>query len=411
MSTPRVACLIAFACLMLPLSARADIVTDWNTIIIRCVGGPPIPAGRPGPTGVIDIALAHTGIHDAVQAIQGRFESYQYVNKARLGVGTPGAAAAAAAYRILVGLYGAGHACLGGVPDPAVTYFGDAGLEAGYEAAAVMLQHQRPAFASPLDPFTGGLGPGEWRPTPGNVAGANTYMAYTQPFTLNRPRQFRPEPPPPLTSEHYRRDYDEVKAYGRLTGSLRSLEQTDLARFWTNFGPQWFGAIRGIAMRDLTDIGDTARLFALVALAAADSQITVYETKYIYNFWRPITAIQEGENDGNPNTAEDPAWTPFLTTPAYPDHSSGANNITGSITGMLTLFFGTDEVDFDVQNTVNGVLVTRSYSRFSDAAQEVVDVRILQGIHFRFADEAGRQQGQRVAHWAFQRFLRPLPGK
>ena len=411
MRTPRIATLIAFTSLLLPVSARADVVADWNAIVARCVFGPPNPAGRPGPTGVVDTALIHAAIHDAVQAIQGRFESYKYENKARLGVGTPAAAAAAAAYRMLIGMYGAGQACLAGVTDPAVTYLGDPGLEAGYEAAAVLLQHKRPPFPSPIDPFGGGLGPGEWRPTPGVTVGANTYMAYTEPFTLNRPRQFRPEPPPPLTSQRYRRDYDEVKAYGSLTGSLRSAEQTDLARFWTAFPTQWLAAIRGIAVRDLTDVGDSARLFALVAFAAADSQIAVYESKYLYNFWRPITAIQEGDHDGNPNTTGDPGWTPFLVTPPYPDYTSGANCMTGSITGMLALFFGTDQIDFEVQNTVGGVVVTRSYSRLSDAAQEVVDVRILQGIHFRFADEAGRQQGQRVAHWAFQRFLRPLPGK
>jgi hypothetical protein len=124
-----------------------------------------------------------------------------------------------------------------------------------------------------------------------------------------------------------------------------------------------------------------------------------------------LTAIREGDNDGNPNTVGDPTWVSFLPTPPYPDHSSGANNITGAITTILQLFFETDEFDFSVASATAGLLVNpRFYQRFSDAQQEVVDVRVLQGIHFRFPDEDGRRQGARVAHWTFQKFLRPLQG-
>jgi hypothetical protein len=385
--------------------AHADVVTDWNARIVSC------STNRPGVPGLLDIALAQAAVHDAVQAIQGRFEAYRYENPARLGVGSPAAAAAAASYRMLTTLYGAANACLAGAVDPAVTYAGDAGLQAGYEAAAVLLPLYRPTFTASIDPFLGGTAPGEWRPTPGVTQGVNTFMAELEPFVLNRASQFRPEPPYPLPSVAYFRDYDEVKKLGRATGSTRTIEQTDMARFWTAFGPQWFGALRAIADAHVPDIGDKARLLALCALSAADSQISVYDTKYHYNFWRPITAIQLGDDDGNPRTDGDPAWTPFLATPPYPDHSSGANNITGAITTILQLFFGTDEFNFTVSSPNAGLMTNpRSFTRFSDAAQEVVEVRILQGIHFRHADELGRFQGSRVAHWTFQKFLRPLPG-
>lgn len=401
--------LLAIAALMhvsLATVAGADVVTAWNATIVSCVS-----ANRPGPTGVLDIALAHAAVHDAVQANQGRFESYRYADPSRLRIGTPEAAAAAAAYGVLAGLYGAGAACLSSVTTPVDEYPGDAGLATGSAAAVGLLPLYRPAFVLPTDPFVGGTLPGEWRRTPGVVAGANTYMAHTEPFSLNRPKQFRPEPPPPLESEQYRLDYDEVKKYGSANSADRSIDQTDLARFWGNFGGQWNGALRLIAEAHVPDVGDKARLFALASLAAADSQITVYETKYHYNFWRPITAIREGDNDGNPNTEGEPGWTPFLVTPPYPDHSSGANNITGAFTETLRLFFGTDEFAFTVSSTAGGLITNpRTYQRFSQAAQEVVDVRVLQGIHFRFADEDGRRQGARVAHWVFQKFLRPLPG-
>jgi hypothetical protein len=312
---------------------------------------------------------------------------------------------------MLVALYGSNQACLASVPNPAITYAGDAGLTAGAEAVQQLILEHRPAFQNSLDPFIGGLGPGEWRPTPGVTAGANTFFVFTKPFTLNSTRQFRPPPPPPLQSEIYRREYDEVKALGSLTGSTRTAAQTDVARFWTTPPAQLFGAVRSLATANVTDVGESARLFALVALAAADSQLTVFESKYHYNFWRPITAIQQGDVDNNPNTVGDPSWTPFLTTPPYPDYSSGANGLSGSMTTALQLFFGTDELGFTSSNVIGGVVVTRSYKRISELALEVVEARILQGIHFRSADEAARVQGGRVAHWIFQRFLRPVTGK
>jgi hypothetical protein len=387
--------------------AHADAVTDWNARAVTCAG-----ANRPGVPGLLDLAIIQAAVHDAVQAIQGRFEAYRYQNAARRGQGSPSAAAAAASYRLLVALYGSGNTCLAGAVDPAVTYAGDAGLQAGDEAADVLLPLHRPFFVLPTDPFLGGTGAGEWRPTPGVTQGVNTFMAATEPFVLMRASQFRPEPPYPLTSEVYARDYDEVKALGAAASTARTPEQTDMARFWTNFGPQWFGALRGIANANLPDIGDRARLFALVALSIADSQIAVYDTKYHFNFWRPFTAIREGDNDGNPNTIGDLTWTPFLPTPPYPDHSSGANNITGAAAAILQLFFQTDDLSFDVSSANAGVVTNpRSFTRISDAAQEVVDVRIYQGIHFRHAEVVGRLQGERIAHWTFQRFLRPVPGR
>jgi PAP2 superfamily len=393
--------LVVCASLGVARPVHADAVTDWNARTLSC------SANRPGAPGLMDIALVQAAVHDAVQAIQGRFDAYRYANPTRLGIGSPAAAAAAASYRMLVGIYGASSACLAGAVDPAVTYAGDAGLQAGYEAAAVLLPLYRPFFVASIDPFLGGTAPGEWRPTPGVTQGVNTFMAETEPFVLMRASQFRPEPPYPLTSTAYLRDYNEVKELGSLISAARTAEQTDMARFWTAFGPQWFGTLRAIANAHVPDIGDKARLLALAALAAADSQIAVYDTKYYYNFWRPITAIREGDNDGNAETVGDPTWTPFLQTPPYPDHSSGANAITGSITTILQLFFGTDDFAFTVSSPNPGLVTNpRSFTRFSDAAQEVVDVRIWQGIHFRRAEELGRLQGERIAHWTFQKFLR-----
>jgi hypothetical protein len=158
-------------------------------------------------------------------------------------------------------------------------------------------------------------------------------------------------------------------------------------------------------------IGDSARLFALANMALADASITAWDSRSV-RIQRPLTAIQEGDNDGNPRTVGDPTWQSFITTPNYPDYTSGANNVTGAMTRTLELFFGGDKMTFSLTTLIpQAVQKTRTYTRFSDAAEDVVNVRIYQGIHFRFADEEGRSQGRRVAEWVFNHFLLPLDDK
>ena len=289
---------------------------------------------------------------------------------------------------------------------------GNAGLDAGEAAAAALhANHYKPAVPDnpdfPTAPFFGGTNPGEWRSA---APMAFLFAAFSKPFTLNEVSQFRPEPPPPMTSTRYLREYDEVKAIG--SSAAHPNDRTDLARFWSvNFVAQWNEALRQIADAQLTEIGDSARLLALANLAAADTFMAVWESKYHYNFWRPSTAIVEGDNDPNAKTIGDAAWTGLIADPPYPDYVSGANGLTGAFTGMLREFFGTDEMSFSVKTTHPLVAESeRHYSRFSEAAQEVVEARILLGIHFRSADEEARTLGNRVAHWVIQKFLRPVPG-
>ncbi|MCM3900970.1 MAG: vanadium-dependent haloperoxidase [Pyrinomonadaceae bacterium] len=172
----------------------------------------------------------------------------------------------------------------------------------------------------------------------------------------------------------------------------------------------WNKVLRDIAAAHVDNIGESSRLFALVALAMADAQITSWNSKTYYVFWRPVTAIQLGDTDGNPRTAGDSTWLPLIATPAYPDYTSGANNNSGAATQAFALFFGRDRMTFSATTTNVGPTIqdTRTYQRFSEARQEVVDARMYEGIHFRFADEAARKQGQQVARWVFENFLRPL---
>jgi hypothetical protein len=190
-----------------------------------------------------------------------------------------------------------------------------------------------------------------------------------------------------------------------------SRKDTDIfAEFWAaNYVVLWNRVVRELAEAHVRNIGDSARLFALVSLSTADAQITSWDSKLAYNFWRPITAIRLGDDDTNPRTDGDPDWQPLINTPNYPDYTSGANNVTGAATRALALFFGTDKMTFTVMTTnPMAIQQTRDYSRFSDAAKEVVAARVFEGIHFRFADTEARSQGRRVARWAFRHFLMPL---
>ena len=239
---------------------------------------------------------------------------------------------------------------------------------------------------------------------------AAPWLATVTPFTLKSQSQFRARTPPAVTSALYTRHYNEVKARGRLLDAKRSAAQTDLAYFWSeNFFAQWNRVLRSIAAGHTSNIAESARLFALANLAVADAVITAWDSKLYYAYWRPITAIREGDNDGNEATAGDPNWQSLINNPNYPDYTSGANNITGAMTRTLQRFLGTDEVTFSVtSNAPLAVQKTRSFTRLSAAAREVVDARVYLGIHFRFADTEARRQGQRVADWVFDHRLRPF---
>lgn len=406
----------ACALLSLAQSVQADAVTDWNEITMGAVA-----AGRPGPVGSLDTALVQIAVHDAVQALERRYEPYHV--EVRGAKGSRSAAVAAAAYGVLVGMYPAQAATL----DSAYYNYlatngltGDPGLSVGQKVAAGILPLRRLAPEPLPPPFIGGLGVGQWRPTdsfqgtPPAPAPFSPmfapWMADSDPFTLTSPMRFRADPPPAVTSQRYRRDYDEVKALGALVGSTRTPQQTDLAYFYNdNIFAQWNRAMRAIAAKHITRVGDTARLFALANVATADAVISSWDSKTHYAFWRPVTAIREGDVDGNPHTAGDAAWQPLVNTPNYPDFTSGANVVTAAMTRTMSQFFGRDAMTFEV--TSNAPFVTqrtRVYDRFSDAACDVVEARILLGIHFRFADDAGRTQGTRVAEWTFNHFLLPI---
>jgi len=227
---------------------------------------------------------------------------------------------------------------------------------------------------------------------------------------MNSASQFRVAPPPELTSEKWADDYNEVKTIGSLMSTTRTAEQTDIGYFWADSGPVlWQNALRYISGAYLKDIGDSARMYALAEAALADAQIACWDSKYFYDFWRPITAIRLGDLDGNPLTVVDPSWQPLINTPNFPEYPSGHAAISGALTHVLQLFFGRDVLNFQMTTTNSMALQkTRSFTRLSQAEQEVVDARVYVGIHYRNSDTTARAQGRRVSNWVFRHYLRPV---
>ena len=406
--------------------ARADVVTYWNDVAAQALTLA-VPA-RPGPSGLLHFAAVHVAMHDAIQAFQGRYETY---TSAIAGAsGSPIAAAATAARDVLISR----------LPGSAADEFvetkyqeflaanglttADAGVAVGQQAASNLINARalKEVHPVPAPTFFGGTDPGQWRPrsSAGRLPWRSPWWHRGSARSFRSRSKIRrnfvlPSHPRISSSDAYADAYDEVKAVGARANTarttiLRTAERTELAYFFAdNAVLYWNRALRAIADARLSDIGDSARMFALVNMAMADAVITAWNNKVFWNFWRPETAVQLGDEDGNPRTEGDPDWLPLITTPNYPDYTSGANNLSGAATTMLANFFGTDEVTFSLTSTIaQAINKTRTYERFSDAAADVVNARIYEGIHFRFADTVARTEGTHVANWAFARFLRPL---
>jgi hypothetical protein len=416
-------CLAAAAVMAGAGAVHADAVVDWNQIASDTIAVAP---GRPGPSTVLDFATVQVAVYDAVVAIEGRFQPYHVsIPNAH---GSSAAAAAKAARDVLVNRVPSQAATVDAKYAAYLASHGleedDPGVEVGAQAAAGIIAFRAGdgSFPAMFPPFTGGTGPGEWRPTPnylppgnpapGNQPMAAPWLATVRPFTLNDSSQLRPGPPPPLKSGRYTKDYDEVKALGALEGSERTDEQTDLAYFYSgNLVIQFNRLVRTVATANVQDIADSARLFALATTSVADAIIGSWDSKIAFNLWRPVTAIQEGDNDGNSKTAGDPDWKPLINTPPYPEYTSGANNASGATARALALFFGTEEIEFDVTTDVAAATTkTRHYTCLSTFADDLVEARILLGIHFRTADVVARKTGEKAAQWAFRHHFRPVRG-
>jgi MYXO-CTERM domain-containing protein len=423
-------------------SASADVITDWN--------GTAIEAGRsfanPNPASYA-VVISHLAAYDAVNAIHPTGEPYlsDSVALGATGAESLDAAAAQAFHDVLVQLVPAKKAeldtalelSLAAVPagDPKTQ-----GSAVGAAAAAAILDARKTDVTSPAPapaPFVGEDALGKWRPTPRDpflskqppepvvnppLAGNTPWWVELEPFAIPSNDVYDPGPPPTLTSARYAQDFLEVKQYGAKTSAVRTGDQTAIARFWAQQTHVPFNAIaRTLSLREQLSVDDNARLFALLNLALADSRIAVWRAKYQYLAWRPITAINSQEDDGNPDTvpvapAADaftpPTWVPLLETPNHPEYPSGHSGTGAAGAGVLAYWFG-DDVPFTIGSD-SYLGYTRSFTSLSQAKQENANSRIYAGIHFRFANEAGIVLGDKIAKHVTETYLKkydvPEPG-
>lgn len=389
--------------------AHADAVTDWNETAIRAAASVGISTGWQSRI----VAIAHAAMFDAVNSIERQYTTYAVEVSPPAGASAE-AAAITAAHTVLKHLVpdqktmldAALTTTLVNVPDGATK---EAGAAVGREVAAKLLELRSNDGIDAKIAYTPGTAPGAWQPTPPDFrAAAGPERGAVTPFVLKASDQFTMPGPPALDSEAFARDMREIQSVGAHRNTSRTAEQTEVAIYWTVWTHMPFNAAaRAAATTRGHSLVENARLFALLNMAGADSQIACWYWKYRFNFWRPVTAIRAADSAKNAALKSDPNWEPLLNTPAHPDYPSGHATYGGAAAEVLQAVFGDDHVDVSFVSTG----VTRTYTSFSQLDREIIDARVWGGIHFRQTDEDSSALGHKIGEYAVQTWLRPLSPK
>ena len=388
-------------------NTSADAVITWDrnaqTAIWDIAGQAPQVQSR-------SFAMVHGAIYDAVNAIAGTpYQPYLIAPPAD-GTESTSAAVATAGHLVLNALFPAQQERLETQYDEALSKIpaGTAkqrGIAVGTQAAGAMIAARQNDGAFGNQTWPVGTQPGQWRPTPPGFSVDGAWVAYLEPFLIPSASVFRTSGPPALTSRRYARDFNEVKAIGSATSTVRTADQTQAAIWWHDRHLAEWEIKRQLATKQKLNTLQSARMFAMVDMAEADAATACYNEKAAWNFWRPITAVQLAGTDGNPATTADPDWTPLLVTPPHPDFTSGHACFTAASMSALTHFFGRDDISFSGYSTDSGT--TRYFRSFSQALAEVIEARIWGGIHTRTADVEGAKIGKKVTAYMVAHYFKP----
>jgi hypothetical protein len=409
------AAVTALAALALPTLAQANEVTKWNEIAVNTVlAQPPIASGPPA-AGVF-LATVQGAVYGAANAVDRHGRPY-LVNRS-FPKASLDAAVATAAFRVIDGTFSAQHtalqtaydASLAGIPDGSSK---DQGIEVGRMAADAMLAEGH--FNPIVVPCVFGSGPGAWQPLTGPtgpLCDPTPWVANAVPFLVQSADQFRTAGPYALDSPAYAADLNEVEGLGSINSTIRTPEQTHIAAFWqSNPAPNYNRLAQRFVAEQSLDTRESALLFAMTDLNAADAIINAWNDKYHWRFWRPLAAIRNADTDGNPDTAKNASWTPLfdpslpasiagaippaLITPPYPEHPSGQTTYASATMHAFQSFFGTDDMTFYLTSS-RFPGEHQSYDHFSAVVDQVVEARIWAGIHFRNADVQAATLGREV---------------
>lgn len=426
-------CFIAAVLFGAASTAAANEVLKWNDLSVKAA----IAGGQNPIQQTRTIAMVQGAVHDALNAIQPRYAAYYHEGRAPADA-SPDAAVATASHTVLVAVipaFGAPpqraealaqlgeayRASLAALPDGPAK---QSGIAAGQSAGTAMLELRKDDGASKSAPYTPSSAPGRWRPTPnpdppnpmikdpklapGFAASTLPGWGNVTPFTLLSASQFWLPGPPALASAQYARDFNEVKSVGGQVSTVRTAEQAEIARFWFEGPAGWYRLARAASESRRLDTWEAARALAAVSLAMADAYIAGFKIRYVYDFWRPVTAIREADTDGNDATVADPAWNSLQNTPAVSDYPSTQSLFSGATAAVLASLFGTDQVAFSMTSGPPFANIKRSFTSLSQAARESADSRIYAGIHFRSACDDGLVLGQKIGQRVAMSYLQPL---
>jgi hypothetical protein len=393
--------------LIAPVPALANVITDWDE---KAVGIVQPGTAFPPPTAFRTIAILHVAMFDAVNSIEQHYKPYKVQLPAPPDTSKEAAAAAAAA-TVLIKL----------VPDAASDiqsalsgYLAtlpesegrSKGIELGQEVAARILEARANDGASAPDAYRPKTKPGVYIPTPITVG---SQFSNVTPFALPSPSQFRPKPPPSLKSEQWARDYNEIKDLGEKNSTKRTARQTEDARFWLLVGPRSTHPLpRQVAIARNMSVLDSARFMALVSAATMDAMIAVFDAKYKYEFWRPITAIRNGDIDGNPATERVATWQPIDATPMHPEYPCAHCITSSAIAAVIEGLLGTDEIPEVALTSPFAPGVTHRFTNLRAYLEEVANARIYAGFHYRNSTIFGQEMGQKIGDWVVKSVMQPV---
>lgn len=391
-------------------SADPAVVIRWNSEAVTSV----VQAGRANPQAFYWYAFTHLAVHNAVNGITREYRLYDW-HKLGPVAASPEAAAAVAAHDVLIANFPAASDrlnaaladSLGRIPDGSAK---DQGVRYGRLAAERMIALREGDGRDGALTFDQTPATGVWRPTPpANAPMLVPWVGQLRPFTLESAVQFRPPPPPSVTSALYTRDFAEVARLGSASSPERTTAQTQTARFFSDVPVVALQAsLRDLATRQELDISETARLFAAVDTSFADTSITVWNSKHHYGYWRPITAIALADEDQNPDTTAVAGWQPLITTPPYPEYAAGTPSIVSSLATSIPRLLDGGQLDVRITSVAGGTPgfpATRHYTDSDTLRRDVIDARVWGGIHFRNTDEVSAELGRQVTNWVLDHAL------
>jgi hypothetical protein len=392
--------------------ACANVITDWDAKAVDAAA--PLASFSSSPytpyAAYRIVGMAHAAMFDAVNSIEQRYKPYVVQLPAESATSKEAAAAAAAAAVLAtIDAKTAGQmkaelaSYLATIPDGAAK---SDGIKLGEAAAAKVLEARANDGCDAPDDYRPRTTPGVYVPT---AAMRASMWPNVRPFAMVSQSQFRPAPPIALEGAEWAKDYNEIRADGAQKSATRTAKQTETARFWLVVGPvAYFPILRQLAIAKEMDVVESARFMALGGVAINDALIAVMDAKYHYNFWRPITAIRNGDIDGNPATDRDPIWQPIADTPTHPEYPCAHCIVSGSVAGVVKTVFGGDDIPEVAMTSPTAPGVTHRWTSMTALTDEVANARIWSGFHYRFSTRAGTGMGLQIGEYVVKNVMQPV---